>query len=424
MKKGFTLIELLAVIVILAVIALIATPIVLSIIEQTKESAVLRSAEHYLSAVEHSIANKSLSIGGSFSPNTCVVQSDGKLLCDGTETLELEISGEVPSTGTITFDKGKIIDVELTLSNKNIIKNSNGELAYYVSPCTRVTGDKETPGSLYECEVKPGVKYNFYVLSKESNGTTNLIMDRNINSDGTPTTKGIIKSDKEENGGIYNLVAWINQDNYETVGGSSWDDWEDNNNFGPITAMNFLYNATKDWINIPALNYTYNDKEYQGTTEENRSYTSFVSNNGVATITALAGNKTIIGTSDKPLRARMPIFSGTYDEDWNKIAEKGEVSDLKSDESNEYLYYHMALDGCYDNENDYNPVACEDAGYIEGVYESGIENIDGIYGYWTLSSSADSSGDAWLVFYSGFVDDDGVADDYGFGVRPVINLKI
>ena len=36
MKKGFTLIELLAVIVILAIIALIATPIVLSIIDEKK----------------------------------------------------------------------------------------------------------------------------------------------------------------------------------------------------------------------------------------------------------------------------------------------------------------------------------------------------------------------------------------------------
>ena len=35
-KKGFTLIELLAVIVILAVIALIATPIILNIIEKIK----------------------------------------------------------------------------------------------------------------------------------------------------------------------------------------------------------------------------------------------------------------------------------------------------------------------------------------------------------------------------------------------------
>ncbi|MCI8544918.1 MAG: prepilin-type N-terminal cleavage/methylation domain-containing protein, partial [Bacilli bacterium] len=38
-KKGFTLIELLAVIVILAVIALIATPIILNIIEKARKSA-------------------------------------------------------------------------------------------------------------------------------------------------------------------------------------------------------------------------------------------------------------------------------------------------------------------------------------------------------------------------------------------------
>ena len=56
MKKGFTLIELLAVIVILAIIALIATPIVLSIINDTKESAMLRSADFYLSGVELSVS--------------------------------------------------------------------------------------------------------------------------------------------------------------------------------------------------------------------------------------------------------------------------------------------------------------------------------------------------------------------------------
>ena len=36
MKKGFTLIELLAVIIILAVIALIATPIVLNVVDRSK----------------------------------------------------------------------------------------------------------------------------------------------------------------------------------------------------------------------------------------------------------------------------------------------------------------------------------------------------------------------------------------------------
>ena len=60
MKKGFTLIELLAVIVILAIIALIATPIVLNIINDTKESAILRSADLYIEGVETSIATSIL----------------------------------------------------------------------------------------------------------------------------------------------------------------------------------------------------------------------------------------------------------------------------------------------------------------------------------------------------------------------------
>jgi len=51
-NKGFTLIELLAVIVILAIIALIATPIVLGIINDSKESANRISAQYMIDAVE------------------------------------------------------------------------------------------------------------------------------------------------------------------------------------------------------------------------------------------------------------------------------------------------------------------------------------------------------------------------------------
>ena len=53
-SKGFTLIELLAVIVILAIIALIATPIVLGIIEDSKQSSNRISAEYMIDAVEKS----------------------------------------------------------------------------------------------------------------------------------------------------------------------------------------------------------------------------------------------------------------------------------------------------------------------------------------------------------------------------------
>ena len=55
-KKGFTLIELLAVIVVLAIIALIATPIVMNTIKNAKKGAAERSADNYVKAVEQAVA--------------------------------------------------------------------------------------------------------------------------------------------------------------------------------------------------------------------------------------------------------------------------------------------------------------------------------------------------------------------------------
>ena len=53
MKKGFTLIELLAVIIILAIIALIATPIILNVIDDAKKSAGLSEANMIYSGIEN-----------------------------------------------------------------------------------------------------------------------------------------------------------------------------------------------------------------------------------------------------------------------------------------------------------------------------------------------------------------------------------
>ena len=389
MKKGFTLIELLAVIVILAIIALIATPIVLSIIEDTKESATLRSAEYYLSAVENSIAKKSLSIGGSFSPNVCEVQEDGNLLCDGTNELEIEVSGEKPSSGTITFEKGKIIAVELTIGNRILTKNEKGELVLGESkeePVCKLISDADssntiTPGDKYQCKVKDNMEagwedgYYFYVLSSEEDGTTNLIMDRNINSDGTPTTKAILETKKDSNGGIYNLVAWVSKLDYndDTNYGSYG-----NHDKGPITAMNFLNNATSTWNNISSLDLIYND--------EGKSFTNFK----------------ITG------KARMPYLS--------------EVSDY--DGTNVYLYNYLIV-MCFDNLDYMNEVSCEDAGYIDGMYGEGIENIDGIYGYWTLSSSPFDPNIAYFMRNDGIVGNAGDVKEWRtLGVRPVINIKL
>ena len=128
MKRGFTLIELLAVIVILAIIALIATPIVLNIINDTKQSSTLRSAEFYLNAVEQSIMLERMNTNGSFKPYECEIQLDGNLLCDSNVTLVVDVNGEKPTSGKITFDDGKIDDIIINLSGKDITTNSKGQL--------------------------------------------------------------------------------------------------------------------------------------------------------------------------------------------------------------------------------------------------------------------------------------------------------
>lgn len=55
-KKGFTLIEVIAVLVILAVITLIVTPLVMNIIRKAKDSANMRSIDAYGRSVEYAVA--------------------------------------------------------------------------------------------------------------------------------------------------------------------------------------------------------------------------------------------------------------------------------------------------------------------------------------------------------------------------------
>ena len=116
-KNGFTLIELLAVIVILAIIALIATPIVLNIIDDSKKNATLRSSENYIKAIEFSIA-KSVMENRRLSDGNYPIMSNGSI-CIGTlsgstcsDELVVEVSGETPESGNVTIKSRKIDSYE------------------------------------------------------------------------------------------------------------------------------------------------------------------------------------------------------------------------------------------------------------------------------------------------------------------------
>ena len=163
MKKGFTLIELLAVIVILAIIALIATPIVLNIINDAKESAVLRSAEFYVDGVEHSIATAILK-NKNITDNTYNIKDGDICLNTGcTDKLEVEVDGKTPEVGTITITNGNITGLNITLEEKEIYKNSKGELVYLKklndickpSKEQKYAANPYDEGYKYECKVDP-----------------------------------------------------------------------------------------------------------------------------------------------------------------------------------------------------------------------------------------------------------------------------
>ena len=114
-KNGFTLIELLAVIVILAIIALIATPIILGIINDAREESNERSVELYASAVRNAVAAYQLTNANSpTSFSDLNVQYDGKVEC----TVE-----ELYADGSFYLEGCKVNN-----GKKNIVMELNKEV--------------------------------------------------------------------------------------------------------------------------------------------------------------------------------------------------------------------------------------------------------------------------------------------------------
>lgn len=94
-KKGFTLIELLAVIVVLAIIALIATPIILGVIEKTKYGAFRNSIGGVVNAIENSYA---INMVGN---KKC---EDSYAFHNGEVTSDLKVKGDLPEKGVSFVD--------------------------------------------------------------------------------------------------------------------------------------------------------------------------------------------------------------------------------------------------------------------------------------------------------------------------------
>ena len=107
-NKGFTLIELLAVIVILAIIALIATPIILGVIDTAKKGSAEASALAYVKALEDQIV-----IGQVTTETTddiTVPATEATAYDVDTYSEVVKVKGTTPSSGSVTLGTDGEVD--------------------------------------------------------------------------------------------------------------------------------------------------------------------------------------------------------------------------------------------------------------------------------------------------------------------------
>ena len=306
-----------------------------------------------------------------FMPDKCTIKTDGNLECfSGTTslgTVKVSMKGTKPTSGTIYITEDDITYENIILNGKTYYKKaSNATLVNDAAPTGVSYGDK------YTYKVNDTDTFNFYVLSVEGD-KVNLIMDRNICEDGTVAT--------EQN---TCLVAW--------------HAGEENNNYGPDTAMTYLYNTTKNWNNVPNVELTYTDENNQDDTT--KGYTGITASNGVATITGKNGaSNTTIGTASAPLKARLPKENEVSGTDGNHCTGSGGSCPA-------WLVGYLNDTGTPSSDS---------------LYPNN-ELISGIDGYWLLSSTPGYSNGARDVIYDGFVSS-GTSYASDYGVRPVITVS-
>ena len=127
-NKGFTLIELLAVIVILAVIALIATPLIMGTITKAKKNSAVDSAYGYMKAVEQAIGEHQVDDPtGAFdvADKTFKTKDNGATITtDSYADLEITVNykGSQPTDGgTLTYDEnGRVTDGTLNIGGYEV----------------------------------------------------------------------------------------------------------------------------------------------------------------------------------------------------------------------------------------------------------------------------------------------------------------
>ena len=127
--KGFTLIELLAVIIILAIVALIATPIILDVVEDARISAGKSEAQMILGGINNYCASEDMKYQ---------LDNNYERIC--TSNMDSEDVKEMVNLGNATIDKivyngSKLTELVITSNNHKFTLCPSGTFAMDDEEC-------------------------------------------------------------------------------------------------------------------------------------------------------------------------------------------------------------------------------------------------------------------------------------------------
>ena len=375
-KRGFTLIELLAVIVVLAIIALIATPIVMNTIKKSQKGAAERSADNYIDAVETAVATARLDSDG-VPDGTYTINDKGNLEGIGlTKPLEIEMSGNKPTGGTITIKNGQVTtDSKMTVGSYEVSYNpttkkyeateketstktyANGEAVYF----NVTTGEKCTSSDYTETQSKTGTNsgcMKFYAFNDDGGDKVNLLLDHNTTALGFWNSGGSNASAQED------ILIQLDEDT------ESWQ--------GTETPSNYTMDQTGQTSNTK---YTIDYSGYKA---------RLITAQEIAKIT---GNDS---WDEKTANSFYYFDSKTTTE--STTCTSGDTSGCSYGWLYDRTNNKCTTYGCLNNSNQTT------------------------YGYWTASSYAADSRSAWTVAYLGRVGTYLVGRSDLYGVRPVIEV--
>ena len=391
-KKGFTLIELLAVIVVLAIIALIATPIVMNTIKKSQKGVAERSADNYREAVETIVATERLN--GNILEGTYIINDKGNLEGNGLkEPLTIEMNGNKPTGGTIIIKNGQVT-TESTMTVGSYEVKYNQEKNKYEASNKGNTSVTYKNGQEVYFNVDNGTKCTSsdYMEANSNTGYNGI----NPSSEQTSCLKFYAFNDG--GGDTVNLIL-----DHNTTASVAWNDTytDDDDNIinakGPKEVLEQLKSDTDEWKGtITPSNYTMDQTEQ----ESNANYTIKYKDEGykarlitaqeVATITGYIG--------------------------WNeKNADSMYYFDSKTDTVSNTCQKKNTSGCSYGWLYDRTHESCKESGCLNN---SDIST----YGYWTASSFASASSYAWDVIYGGNLNYASADDSIYDGVRPVIEV--